>query len=77
MLFICFLLACSRGFLFVCLFVFLIRNEKEVYLVVKNTGFRMRPRLEPEPSDGHCGLSVLICEMGIIWSPYRIIVRMK
>ena len=74
MLFICCLLACSRVFFF---FFFLIRNEKEVYLVVKNTGFRMRPRLEPEPSDGHCGLSVLICEMGIIWSTYRIIVRMK
>ena len=74
MLFICCLLACSRVFFF-CFF--LIRNEKEVYLVVKNTGFRMRPRLEPEPSDGHCGLSVLICEMGIIWSTYRIIVRMK
>ena len=73
MLFICCLLACFR----VLFFVFLIRNEKEVYLGVKNTGFRMRPRLEPEPSDGHCGLSVLICEMGIIWSPYRIIVRMK
>lgn len=45
--------------------------KRRYYLVVKYMGFRMRPRLEPEPSDGHSGLSVLVCEMGMV------IVRMK